>query len=70
MVRSNASGLGDVALWHERNISHSSVERIIIPHSTALVDYLLQKTANVIDTLLVYPERMKTNLREHRWPGL
>ena len=63
VVRSNAqAGFENVALWHERDISHSSVERIIIPDSTALVDYLLQKTANVIDTLLVYPERMKANL--------
>jgi adenylosuccinate lyase len=64
VVRSNAqAGFENVALWHERDISHSSVERIIIPDSTALVDYLLQKTANVIDTLLVYPERMKANLQ-------
>jgi len=63
VVRSNAqAGFENVALWHERDISHSSVERIIIPDSTALVDYLLQKTANVIDSLLVYPERMKANL--------
>jgi adenylosuccinate lyase len=63
VVRSNAqAGFENVALWHERDISHSSVERIIFPDSSALVDYLLQKTANVIDTLLVYPERMKANL--------
>jgi adenylosuccinate lyase len=64
VVRSNAqAGFENVVLWHERDISHSSVERIIIPDSTALVDYLLQKTANVIDTLLVYPERMNANLK-------
>src|SRR6202167_1567631 len=52
----------DIALWHERDISHSSVERIIFPDSTILVDYLLAKTADLIDRLLVYPERMKRNL--------
>jgi adenylosuccinate lyase len=63
VVRSNAqAAFENVALWHERDISHSSVERIIIPDSTTLVDYMLQKTANVIDTMFVYPERMKSNL--------
>jgi adenylosuccinate lyase len=63
VVRSNAqAALENVALWHERDISHSSVERIIIPDSTTLVDYLLQKTTNIIDTMFVYPERMKINL--------
>src|SRR5579872_6987747 len=63
VVRSNAqAGLENVALWHERDISHSSVERIIIPDSTTLLDYLLQKTANLIDTMFVYPERMMRNL--------
>jgi adenylosuccinate lyase len=52
----------DIALWHERDISHSSVERVIFPDSTILVDYLLAKTENLIDRLLVYPERMKKNL--------
>jgi adenylosuccinate lyase len=51
-----------VALWHERDISHSSVERVIIPDSTTLVDYMLQKTTNVLDTMFVYLERMKSNL--------
>jgi adenylosuccinate lyase len=55
-----------VALWHERDISHSSAERVIIPDSTTLVDYLLQKTANLIDTMFVYPERMKANLESTR----
>ena len=54
--------LKNVALWHERDISHSSVERVIFPDSTILVDYLLAKTADLIDRLLVYPERMKKNL--------
>ena len=63
VVRSNAqAGFENVALWHERDISHSSVERIIIPDSTTLVDYLLQKTTNLIETMFVYPERMMTNL--------
>jgi adenylosuccinate lyase len=63
VVRSNAqAAFENVALWHERDISHSSVERIIIPDSTTLVDYLLHKTANLIDTMFVYPERMKANL--------
>jgi adenylosuccinate lyase len=63
VVRSNAqAGFENVALWHERDISHSSVERVIIPDSTTLLDYMLQKTANLIDTMFVYPQRMMTNL--------
>src|SRR5277367_4377727 len=63
VVRSNAqAGFENVALWHERDISHSSVERVIIPDSTTLVDYMLQKTTNLLETMFVYPERMKTNL--------
>jgi adenylosuccinate lyase len=63
IVRSNAqAGFEDVALWHERDISHSSVERVILPDSTTLADYLLAKTSNLIDTLIVYPERMAGNL--------
>ena len=63
VVRSNAqAAFENVALWHERDISHSSVERIIIPDSTTLVDYMLQKTTNVLDTMLVYVKRMKSNL--------
>jgi adenylosuccinate lyase len=63
VVRSNAqAGFENVALWHERDISHSSVERVIIPDSTTLVDYMLQKTANLIDTMFIYPERMMRNL--------
>jgi adenylosuccinate lyase len=65
VVRSNAqAGFENVALWHERDISHSSVERIILPDSTTLVDYMLAKTTNLIDTLFVYPERMLANLEE------
>ncbi|MDQ6678126.1 MAG: adenylosuccinate lyase, partial [Acidobacteriota bacterium] len=63
VVRANAqAGFEDVALWHERDISHSSVERVVFPDSTILTDYLLDKTARLIDTLLVYPERMMRNL--------
>ncbi len=67
VVRSNAqAGFENVPLWHERDISHSSVERIIIPDSTTLVDYMLQKTTNVLETMFVYPERMKSNLESTR----
>ena len=63
IMRSNAqAAFENIALWHERDISHSSVERIIFPDSTILADYLLAKTANLIERLLVYPERMKKNL--------
>jgi adenylosuccinate lyase len=63
VVRSNAqAGFENVALWHERDISHSSVERIILPDSTTLADYMLTKTTNLLDTLLVYPQRMRGNL--------
>ncbi|MGH9398151.1 MAG: adenylosuccinate lyase [Terriglobia bacterium] len=63
VVRSNAqAALENVALWHERDISHSSVERIILPDSTILLDYMLAKTATLVETMLVYPERMKENL--------
>lgn len=63
VVRSNAqAGFENVALWHERDISHSSVERVIIPDSTTLTDYLLNKTANIVDQMFVYPERMLMNL--------
>jgi len=67
VVRSNAqAGLENIALWHERDISHSSVERVILPDSTTLTDYLLTKTANIIDTMFVYPERMRANLESTR----
>ena len=63
VVRSNAqAGFENVALWHERDISHSSVERIILPDSTTLIDYMLDKTANLLDTMFIYPARMKANL--------
>ena len=63
VLRGNAqAAFENIALWHERDISHSSVERVIFPDSTILVDYLLAKTENLISRLLVYPERMKKNL--------
>jgi len=67
VVRANAqAGFENVALWHERDISHSSAERIIIPDSTTLADYLLNKTANLIETMFVYPKRMLANLQSTR----
>jgi adenylosuccinate lyase len=63
VLRGNAqAAFENIALWHERDISHSSVERVIFPDSTILVDYLLAKTTDLIAKLLVYPERMKKNL--------
>jgi adenylosuccinate lyase len=63
LLRSNAlAAMENVALWHERDISHSSVERVIFPDSTILTDYLLDKTTALVERLIVYPERMKENL--------
>src|SRR6202011_3090387 len=63
VVRSNdQAGFENVALWHERDISHSSAERVIIPDSTTLTNYLLNKTATLIETMFVYPKRMMANL--------
>jgi adenylosuccinate lyase len=62
-VRANSIvGLENVALWHERDISHSSAERIVLPDSSATLDYILAKTASLLDTLIVYPENMLKNL--------
>ena len=64
VVRSNAqAGLENIPLWHERDISHSSAERIIIPDSTTLANYLLNKTTTLVETMFVYPERMLANLQ-------
>jgi adenylosuccinate lyase len=52
----------NVALWHERDISHSSVERVIMPDSTILIDYMLARITDVIKHLVVYPSNMKRNL--------
>ena len=63
IVRGNAqAAFENVPLWHERDISHSSVERVILPDSTILTDYLLDKTANLIEKMFVYPQRMQANL--------
>ncbi len=63
VMRANAQvALENVALWHERDISHSSAERVILPDSTILADYLLARTATLIEKLLVYPARMLKNL--------
>ena len=63
LVRSNLqAALENIALWHERDISHSSVERVILPDSAILVDYLLAKTTQLIEKMFVYPERMLENL--------
>jgi adenylosuccinate lyase len=62
-VRANSIvGLENVALWHERDISHSSAERIVLPDSSATLDYLLAKTTSLLDTLVVYPENMIKNI--------
>jgi adenylosuccinate lyase len=63
VLRGNAmAALENVALWHERDISHSSVERVIVPDSCILLDYMLAKTDDLVANLLVYPERMMKNL--------
>lgn len=62
-VRANSIvGLENIALWHERDISHSSAERIVLPDSSAVTDYILAKAASLLDTLVVYPENMLKNL--------
>jgi adenylosuccinate lyase len=67
VVRANVqAAFEDIALWHERDISHSSVERVILPDSTILADYLLDKTTKLVGQLLVYPERMRRNLEMTR----
>ena len=67
IVRTNAlAAMENVALWHERDISHSSVERVIGPDSTILVDYMLHRMSGIIENLVVYPERMKRNLDSTR----
>ncbi|MBI4563019.1 MAG: adenylosuccinate lyase, partial [Candidatus Rokubacteria bacterium] len=63
LVRANALAAAEnVALWHERDISHSSVERVILPDSTLLVDYMLHQMTRIIEGLQVYPERMRENM--------
>jgi adenylosuccinate lyase len=63
ILRANAmASLENISLWHERDISHSSVERIITPDSTILLDYMLNRLTNIIKKLIVYPKRMAENL--------
>ena len=63
VVRANSIvGLENVALWHERDISHSSAERVVLPDSSIALDYMLQKMASLVEGLVVYPERMLENL--------
>ena len=63
VVRANVqAGFENIALWHERDISHSSVERVILPDSTILTDYLLARTTSLVRNLRVFPERMRRNL--------
>src|SRR6201989_1189633 len=63
IVRANSLvGLENIALWHERDISHSSAERVVLPDSSIALDYMLQKAIGLIDGLVVYPERMLENL--------
>ena len=67
VLRAHAgAALEDIALWHERDISHSSVERIVLPDATILLDYLLAQTTRILEDLIVYPDRMRENLdRSH-----
>lgn len=67
LLRGNTqAALENVALWHERDISHSSVERVIIPDSTILLDYMLEKLNWIVENLVVYKDRMKENLAKNR----
>ncbi|MEP6600416.1 MAG: adenylosuccinate lyase [Nitrospirota bacterium] len=63
LVRANSiAAMENITLWHERDISHSSVERVIIPDSTILIDYMLARMADLVTNLVVYPERMQRNM--------
>ena len=67
VVRANSLvGFENIALWHERDISHSSAERVVLPDSSIALDYLLHKTTSLVDGLVVYPERMLENLKATR----
>jgi adenylosuccinate lyase len=67
VIRANSLvGLENVALWHERDISHSSAERVVLPDSSIALDYILQKATGLIEGLVVYPERMLENLNATR----
>src|SRR6266550_4159153 len=63
VVRANSIvGLENIALWHERDISHSSAERVVLPDSSIALDYMLHKATSLLDTLIVYPENMLKNI--------
>jgi adenylosuccinate lyase len=65
LVRSySLAALENISLWHERDISHSSVERVIAPDATILIDYMLNRLTSLIENLIVYPENMKANLEK------
>lgn len=65
VLRGNSlAAMENISLWHERDISHSSVERIILPDSTILLDYMLSLSVELIDKLIVYPENMLNNLNK------
>jgi len=65
LIRSySIASLENIPLWHERDISHSSVERVIAPDATILIDYMLNRVTSIIEHLIVYPENMKTNLKK------
>ncbi|HBF34707.1 TPA: adenylosuccinate lyase, partial [Candidatus Sumerlaeota bacterium] len=67
VIRGNlVAALENVALWHERDISHSSVERVILPDSTTLLHYMLNRLTRILDGLLVYPDAMMNNLNKTR----
>lgn len=67
LVRGYAlTALENVALWHERDITHSSVERVILPDATTTLDFMITQFADVMDTLIVYPENMKRNIDRTR----
>jgi adenylosuccinate lyase len=61
-----APALEDIVLWHERDISHSSVERMIAPDATATLGFMLDRAADLVDRLVVYPERLRDNLGRAR----
>ena len=67
LLRGNAmAALENVALWHERDISHSSVERVILPDSFIALDHMLRRFTRIVKGMVVYPERMRENLERRR----
>lgn len=67
LIRSYAgASLEDIALWHERDISHSSVERVVLPDATMLLYYMAEKSVYLVSNLVIYPERMRENFKASR----